>query len=345
MSNRTFFGRVVGWTLAAAALAAFASACSSPAPADNPIPDLRDDDAGIDDTKKPPKQQQENPPPPDQVTPACTDTCALEDERRCKAGAPGSCEACLRGENGCLSWVESTCVDKKTCDPNARQSCVGLCPPQGRAACEQIGTKRCTGTKLETCEVESGCPVWKESQDCAAQNKICDGTACVTQCTSNCTTAGARRCVAGTNNYETCAEVQPGCLRWQATKSCGSGKVCTGAGVCACNDECTTVGQNQCVSPTTFKTCTTNAAGCKVWTAQKNCVRSVPSPGCFAYGKACFGQCNDTCTTEGQITCTGPSSYVRCTRNSEQCLAVTSGNCKSASTICFSNPTQCVFGP
>lgn len=114
-------------------------------------------------------------------------------------------------------------------------------------------------------------------------NNICDATACVTQCTFDCTTLNARRFVAGTNDFETCKEVQPGCLEWQATTSCGSSKVCAGAGVCVCNDQCTTV---------------------------------------------------------GQITCTGSSSYVNCVRGSDQCLTTTSGSCKT-STVCFASPSLC----
>lgn len=331
--------RITG--LASIALAIVAVACSSAPPQDDALDPLPD--------RKVAKDQDETKPgdgeaiPGDPLTPACTDGCAIEGERRCKAGTTSTFESCLRGANGCLAWTDSTCANGSTCDPNATEACFGQCPPAGKEACSQLDTKRCTGKKLEKCALDAGCPVWKEAEDCGASNKVCDGNACVTQCTSDCTTAGARRCVAGTNNYETCKEVQPGCLKWQAATSCGSSKVCTGAGSCVCNDQCTTVGQNQCVSPDTFKTCTTNAAGCKVWTTAKSCVRSVPSPGCFAYGKACFGQCNDQCATEGQITCTGSSSYVKCTRNSEQCLVVTSGSCRT-STVCFASPSLCANG-
>lgn len=274
---------------------------------------------------------------------ACEDTCANEGERRCKDAK--SFEACLRAANGCLAWSGSPCQGSATCDASsgANGACFGQCPPAGKTACPQLDAKRCTGAKLEACTQESGCLVWKETQDCGASGKICDGSACVTQCTSNCTTLNERRCVAGTNNYETCKEVQPGCKKWQAATSCGL-KVCTGAGSCVCNDQCTTTGSNACVSPTTFKTCTTNAAGCKVYTAQKNCVRSVPSPGCFAYAKACFGTCDDQCNTEGQIICTGSSSYQRCVRGSDQCLDIQTGSCKT-SQVCFANPATCANGP
>lgn len=304
----------------------------------------------LDDLPMPDREARDTPPKEDTGTeipgepiPGCEDTCPEEGERRCKEGAAGSFEACLRAQNGCLAWMESACAAGDTCDPTSPAQCFGQCPPAGAQACEQVGTKRCTGEKLEECVVEGGCPIWREAKDCGAENKICDGNACVTQCTSTCTTAGAKRCVAGTNNYETCKEVQPGCLKWQSATSCGSGKVCEGAGSCVCNHQCTTVGTDQCVSPTTFRTCTTNAAGCRVWTAQKNCARSLPSPGCFAYGKACFGKCADQCTTEGQITCTGSTSYVKCTRNSEQCLVSTSGTCKT-SLICFASPSTCANG-
>lgn len=325
------------------ALGAVAIACSSAPPTDPP------EDLTIPDRDPPKKETNETEPeapstiPGEPIAPACTDACETESERRCHAGTPSSFESCLRNAKGCLEWVESACASGATCEPAAPEACFGQCPPAGKEACTQIDAKRCTGTSLETCSLEGGCLVWKQDKDCAATNQICDGSACVTQCTSNCTTPNARRCVSGTNNYETCKEVQPGCLKWQSATSCGSSKVCTGAGVCACNDQCTTVGSNACVSPDTYKKCTTNAAGCKVWTAAKSCERSTPSPGCYAYPKACFGTCNDTCTTEGQITCTGSTSYVKCVRNAEQCLTTTSGTCKT-STACFSNPSLCANG-
>lgn len=328
-----------------AALGIAALACSSAPPSEDPFeaepaPDRNGGGRSSDETSPLPDPE---PKIPGQPTPACEDACDVEGERRCKAGATDAFEACLRGEDGCLAWSASPCVDGGTCDEAGKQACFGQCPPAGREACPQLGTKRCADESLEQCAVEAGCPVWKELDDCGAKGKICDGSACVTQCVSTCATKGARRCVSGTNNYETCKEVQPGCLKWQAATSCGSGKVCQGAGSCVCSDQCTTLGASQCISPDTYRTCTKNAAGCKVWSTAKACARSLPSPGCFAYPKACFGQCADQCTTEGQITCTGSTSYVKCKRSAEQCLVSTPGTCKT-SQVCFASPSVCANG-
>jgi len=329
---------------ACAAVASVAVACTAaPAGSEEPLP--------LDEALPPRKTEPAPPPdlqpqPEDQtVVPPCKDECDNESERRCAAdGGAGGFEVCLRGSAGCLGWVAAKCAAGATCTPSTQTACFGACPPAGREACTQLGVKRCAaGGKLQTCTAEGGCPVWKETADCGAEGKICDGSACVTQCTSNCNAAGEKRCVAGTNNYETCTQVQPGCLRWQGATGCGSTKICTGAGSCVCNHECST-GSNTCVSPTTFKGCTTNAAGCRVRTAEKPCTRSLPSPGCFAYGAACFGTCNDQCATEGSITCTSPYTYQKCTRGSDQCRVLTTGSCYSGSGVCFASPTTCANG-
>jgi len=39
------------------------------------------------------------------IVAACEDGCAIENEKRCKPGAPGSFESCLRAANGCLAWM------------------------------------------------------------------------------------------------------------------------------------------------------------------------------------------------------------------------------------------------
>src|SRR5690242_7952660 len=58
-------------------------------------------------------------------------------------------------------------------------------------------------------------------------------------CTSNCSTANAKKCANGTS-YQICKEIQPGCLKWTTAKSCGASMVCSGAGACSCDHQCTT---------------------------------------------------------------------------------------------------------
>lgn len=238
------------------------------------------------------------------ATPSCQDSCSLEGERRCTLDGK-NIEVCLRAQSGCLAFATRQCT--------------------GGAACEPAKIDECSDEAIEPATGDAGA-------DAGAT------------CTSNCSSAGAKRCVSGSNSFETCKEVTPGCLRWQGAKACGAGMECTGAGVCTCDHQCTTLDASACSSPTQFKTCVKNANGCRVWSALKDCVRATPSPGCFAYSKACFGTCNDACSTEGSVTCSGPSSYVECVRNSsDQCLKIETGSCKT-STVCFASPKLCADG-
>lgn len=143
------------------------------------------------------------------------------------------------------------------------------CPPAGAEACTKADEARCTGTKLETCATTGGCLVWRPIQDCAGLNKICDGKACVSSCTSDCSSLGARRCVPASNNFETCKEVESGCLKWQDATDCGTGKVCNGAGDCkstACNNNCAgccvDIVTGPCMPGTTTSVCGKGGAKC-----------------------------------------------------------------------------------
>ena len=236
MAPRPLFGFV---SLATALAAVLVGCTSAPPNAEDDLPTMPAPDRHQAGSDAPSEDQ-----PPPTLAPTCEDTCSLEGERRCSADK-ASYEVCVRGANGCLGFAASACISGSKCDPVLIEQCAGKCSGE---VCPQNDAKRCSGQTVERCQLDKGCLVWKADQDCASSNEVCTGSSCETACTSNCTTAGAKRCVTGSNAYEVCKQVQPGCLRWQGTTACGSGMVCSG-GSCTCSNKCST-GSNSCVSPT-----------------------------------------------------------------------------------------------
>lgn len=261
-------------------------------------------DVGGDSTNEGPKGQPT----------VCSDECPVELERDCDPAAPGSFRSCLRGANGCLGWTSATCQNGAPTCTDAKGGCIGTCPPAGKEACTQEGATRCQGDKVDTCTIEGGCLVWSGAKDCATAGHKCIGEKCQSTCTSNCATAGAVRCLTGTNLQETCNEVQPGCLQWGSQKNCGSGFSCILAtGQCvACNDSgcsAANVGTKRCSGD--VQTCQLAYGACYKWAVTTACGTSC----CNATTKTCANStsaCGRTCTNCNILCAQGGQSAYAC---------------------------------
>lgn len=245
-----------------------------------------------------------DPDKPGEVATPCVDGCAAEGGRECDPAAPASMRACVRQASGCLDWTSSPCLDGVTDCASGKDKCLGSCPPPGKSPCDQAGKTKCDGGKLFKCEVQSGCLVWDDGKACDG-GKTCIGDSCQTTCSSNCSSVGAKQCVAGTTNFQTCNTVQANCNQWTGTTSCGSGKVCTGAGQCCAASTCKPEWNN-------LLSCGTN--GDSVWKCQQ-------VNGCWdwVFQKACNGfKCDSStkaCCTKckvGDNACVTPSQWWKC---------------------------------
>lgn len=65
--------------------------------------------------------------------------------------------------------------------------------------CEQEGQTRCSGNVLQTCTADSnGCLDWTNSQDCAAEGKLCSSAQCLPYYTSTNLSPGGYSAISGT---------------------------------------------------------------------------------------------------------------------------------------------------
>ena len=187
----------------------------------------------------------------------CTDECSLGD-KRCASG--GGVEGCGHFDSdSCLDWGGTVmCASGQTCS-------------NGQCGCTSHTKKQCDGNNLywyDSCNnkqelyqdcgvslwtenyrcsadwtqrerINRGCSYqqctetreWVNQDNCALTNKKCDGAQCVTKCTNECSTAGAKRCSSG--QVQTCGNYDlDECLEWGGNQNCATGSVCQGDGVC-----------------------------------------------------------------------------------------------------------------
>lgn len=294
-------------------------------PAADPPPTTTDDDAT--EPSGPTTDPTTTPPGP-----TCQDACdgQAEGALRCAPTSDASFQTCTRGANGCLAWADSPCAEGVTKCSDAPKLCQGKC---GADLCK-VGETSCDGDRQRVCQMVDGCPARSNAQSCPGANERCIGTKCATACTSNCPTAGAKRC-SSSAAFQECKAVAgfPSCLQWTASTSCGAGNVCQGSGSCvkACTDECT---GPVCSSNRYYECKIVN--GCKKRVLQDDCPAKDAYCGAIGGGEVACKACNSTCTNPF-FQCTGSTSYVSCVQQSNGCKYQKSGSC----TNCFVDKTTC----
>ena len=184
------------------------------------------------DTTKPDKPEDPEfvePPidPEDVPEDKCKDICE-NGESRC---VDGGIQMCIIVD-GCPDWGDVEPCEQ--CDSNT-----GECGFNCTNPCSN-GEKKCEDNDVWTCVVgEDTCTQWEKSKTCGAEQN-CDpkNFECVSGCQDACT-ENEKRCT--DNKMQVCTKGTSGCLVWQDTDACGTGKICNAEGTqCeyACEDDC-----------------------------------------------------------------------------------------------------------
>jgi hypothetical protein len=178
---------------------------------------------------------------------------------------------------GCVECVNNAlCGDRKTCEDNTCVACGGPNQP---------------------------C--------CSGQSPICDGGALCTDgkcvassCTDTCTTLqeGDKKCdPAATNKVQICTD---GC--WTSYFTCDTGKTCTGAGSCGCDNKCTNL-ERTCSGDGYVVCGNYDKDSCTEWSSLTPCTDY-----CIDASKLQVRTCNpdtDNCENSDPITCSAGCSF------------------------------------
>jgi hypothetical protein len=147
-----------------------------------------------------------------ELPPACSDECEDEGQALCEGAGFKRCQDL--DDDGCLEWtVVIPCPGGQACDQGA---CVLSCADQ---PCTVAGARHCkdAGT-VESCGDYNadGCLEWGDPESCD-ELLTCSGGFCITVCSDDCTTVGARKCEG--NSVVTCGDNDGnGCLDWGAAQ-------------------------------------------------------------------------------------------------------------------------------
>ena len=160
-------------------------------------------------------------------TPSC-DIC-VADSLKCDGD---NLLVCQKDDSGCLVWkVQDNCASQeKWCDSESK-SCIGC-----TETCD-VGTKKCTETGIAECAKDAhGCAVWNTITTCTEAEHCDDITlSCVSGCNSICH-SGEKKCDG--NKIVECRLSEAGCMTWQVTETCDSGKVCADDNNPHCDNAC-----------------------------------------------------------------------------------------------------------
>lgn len=176
----------------------------------------------------------------DDCGPCCINDCSPEGSKRCTSGFTAY-EVCGDyDEDDCLEWGgETDCGTGKDCSGGVcvADDCSDQCTPKGAKECVPDTNAYYVCGDYD----EDICYEWGPAVYCG-EGEVCEGGACVEECTSECTN-GAKRCEAEATGYSVCADYNDdGCYEWGDTTFCGSGETCVD-GACvsstACQTDCT----------------------------------------------------------------------------------------------------------
>lgn len=237
--------------------------------------------------------------------------CACED--RCVVGET-SCRddevwRCVEGDDGCAALeLDVDCAASgNRCDGSSGEAvCVNPCADP----CEIEDSSRCQGEMVQAClEQDGGCLGWQDLQDCEESEKVCDDSAgdavCLDSCADLCE-AGERRCSGEV--IEACAELEGGCLGWEAGVDCAeSGQYCDETGpepvcVAECVDQCTPGGETRC-SGAIVQVCGVQASGCLGWADDVDCTLTGATCDEAGPDAVCVGGCAEPPCEAVEVSC------------------------------------------
>jgi len=233
----------------------------------------------------------------------CVNECTTAGSRQCELGGYVVCSE--YDSDGCLEWgTVLYCGNDQVCSG-------GFCSTECSSDCTVKGAHQCESNSVVTCDDYNmdGCLEWGSPLPCA-EELICSGGNCATQCSNECTVALARSCESGgvvvCNDYN-----EDGCLEWGSPTQCAEGLVCSG-GNCAisCSNDCEILNERQCVAGSTnkFQVCGDyNDDDCLEWGTPQNCEGVL-----VCSGGECMSTCQDECDVEDELTCIEEDSWARC---------------------------------
>jgi len=143
-------------------------------------------------------------------------------------------------------------------------TCQNECPAVGERDCADDGWRECGEYD------EDECLEWSPVTACAA-NEGCYGGECSVSCTSECETAGEKRCLFEEEGFQTCGDSDSdGCLDWNEQELCPAGFHCE-EGACVCDAICE-LGEQRCLEGVAaFETCDNHGGACPDWGGQTDC--------------------------------------------------------------------------
>lgn len=282
-------------------------------------------------------------------TAACCQSACTPGAARCNGAIS---ENCNLASNGCALWVpiaDCASFGQKCQEANGKAECGGGCAD----ACDTEGQTQCNGDVVETCgKAASGCLVWTQTTDCAAQNKSCDATGgpakCSDSCANQCPSWGDKQCSG--NVIQTCLQAG-NCTQWTTTQDCADiGQQCLlqggGTPYCGggCTNKCPTAGNSACFGQT-VNACEKQANKCLDWSPKQTCGAGYT---CKQNGTqaSCEPDCQNPCSTLGAKQCVW-NSIQTCTQKPNSCLEWTETTLCAVGQTCSASggtPT-CVTAP
>ncbi len=231
---------------------------------------------------------------------SCVDSCPEEGATDCSQGGVRTCADL--DDDGCVEWsLPEACGQGLVCSEG---KCVSGCVDQD---CTAIGAKMCsTSNNVIECGFfgEEACLAWGNSVPCD-DGLVCARGFCASECVSECTTIGAKRC--RMNSVVVCGDYNTdGCLEWGGEQDCGD-QFCTN-GVCKaeCSDECTVINSRQCELGGYVICNEYDGDGCLEWGTVLYCGQGQSCSNGF-----CSSECVPGCTVEGARKCQ-MNSVVEC---------------------------------
>ncbi len=171
-------------------------------------------------------------------------------------------------DDGCFENMISPCKTDEVCkngictkNTDEHDECIDECPQADTTQCSDDGN----GLKICGNYDDDICLEWSDFSECPDNVKCSAGTC---GCRNECDQNGLTQCDKSENGFRTCADINnDGCLEWSELSLC-SNTQCQG-GKCLCNHACKEDAKE--CSGDGFRTCTTDAQGCRVWSAITSC--------------------------------------------------------------------------
>ncbi len=243
----------------------------------------------------------------------CVDECTALNSRQCETGGYVICNE--YDGDGCMEWgTVLFCGQDQVCSG-------GFCSSECTPDCTVKGARKCQANSVVTCDDynDDGCLEWGSPTPCA-ENLVCSGGNCATQCSNECTVVMARDCDEGgsvviCNDYN-----DDDCLEWGSPTPCADGLVCSN-GNCAisCSNECEVENERKCTagSTTKYEVCDDyNDDTCLEWGTPQDC-----GDGLVCSLGNCAQTCENECVIQDEKKCVVGNGWSRCSDyNGDDCL-------------------------